>query len=78
MCVDDYQEKSVKALRTKVCRRFVVEDEEEMSRAYYVNISQFEEENEELALCKILIYLGKKGLVLDSKKFYMPKFKSIV
>lgn len=41
MCVDDYHEKSAQALRPKVCRRFVVEDEEEMSRAYYVNISQF-------------------------------------
>lgn len=41
MCVDDYQAVSVKAVRPKVCRRFVVEDEDEMSRAYYVNISLF-------------------------------------
>lgn len=78
MCVDDYKERLSEAVRPRACRRFLIEDEEGMSRTFYVNISQFEEHNQEVALCKILIHLGEKGLVLANRKFYMPKFKSIV
>lgn len=31
-----------------------------------------------MALCKILIYLSTKGLVIENKKFYLPKFSAII
>jgi hypothetical protein len=31
-----------------------------------------------VALCKILIYLSTKGLVINNKKFYLPKFGAII
>lgn len=45
MCVDDYKERLSEAVRPRACRRFLIEDEEGMSRTFYVNISQFEEHN---------------------------------
>ncbi len=52
-------------------------DQEDNVKTYYVNISQFEEFGD-VALCKILIYLSSKGLNIENKKFYLPKFTAII
>ena len=78
MCVDDYDGPHIPIVRPRACRRFIIEDEEEISHTYYVNISLFEEENEEVALCRILFYLSNKGLIVNNRKFYLPKFKVII
>jgi hypothetical protein len=77
-CVDDYDERPAVPLRPRECRKFIIIDEEENSRAFTVNISQFEVANEEIALCKLLIYLANKGLTVENRKFYMPKFNSVI
>jgi hypothetical protein len=77
MCVDDYEFRHFSARRDKVCRKFIIVNEEEFARTFYVNISQFEELGH-VALCKILIYLSTKGLVIEGKKFYIPKFNAII
>lgn len=77
MCVDDYAFRHFSAVRDKVCKKFVFVDEEEFAKTFYVNISQFEEFGD-VALCKILIYLSSKGLNIENKKFYLPKFMAII
>lgn len=77
MCVDDYEYRHFTARREKVCRKFIIVNEDDFARTYFVNISQFEEHGE-VALCKILIYLSTKGLVIKDKKFYLPKFNAII
>lgn len=77
MCIDDYEFRHFSSRRAKVCRKFIVVNEEELSRTYYVNISQFEEYGN-VTLCRILLYLSKRGLTIENKKFYIPKFQAIV
>lgn len=77
MCVDDYEFRHFSARRGKICKKFIIINEDDVARTFYVNISQFEEHGE-VALCKILIYLSTKGLVIENKKFYLPKFSAII
>ena len=76
-CVDDYQFRHPTARPQRECRRFKIVNEYDFARTYYVNISLFEE-NGEVGLCKIILYLGTKGLNYENKKFYLPQFKAIV
>ena len=50
MCVDDYPFRDPSALREKICRRFIFENDEGYRRVFNINISQFER-NGDLCLC---------------------------
>ena len=78
MCCDDITGMPLFPVREKMCKKFIITDEEEICRKFYVNISQFEERNEEIALCKLLMHLSSRGLIINNRKFYMPKFNAII
>lgn len=42
MCVDDYEFRHFSARREKICRKFVIINEDDVVKTFYVNISQFE------------------------------------
>ena len=76
MCVEDYHFKHYLATKEKICRKFTFVKEGDNHRTFLVNISQFEEENDNIALCKALVHLEEKGLNVDDYEFELPQFNN--
>ncbi len=72
MCIDDYQFRHFSGLNSKEWRRFIFINEDDIEKAFLVNISQFQEE-EKVALDKIIVHLSNKGLPICGRSFHWLK-----
>lgn len=77
MLSEEYSERMKPIYSEKLNKKFIFNDEYDYKKTFIVNILDYIQPNEQVALCLIIHHLNSKGLITN-RKFYLPKFKVII